>query len=228
MAAFVLLPSEGRPEGAASPPADQIQNPDQEANPYLLPPGADSASSILSIGVPMSAVAPSASAAPKPSSAPPSPNPAATGLPLVHAGSGLCVGFAGTGSEGPLQLQPCTGDASQRWQRLPAGQDTYQFRNAGAGTCLDGTAAGGNTVDVTLCPCRSGRGRASQLWKPEPAGRSEAFRLWFVPPVPKSDDYADHLLGPQNWPKADPPRRGSALVQLPNYYNSANFVFTLG
>ncbi|WP_284581604.1 sigma-70 family RNA polymerase sigma factor [Streptomyces sp. 2P-4] len=226
LAAFVLLPADGRPEGAASPPAEGIQHRGEEPDPHPLPPRADAESSILSIGVPLSAVAPSASASPRPSSAPPSPSPA-PGLPLVHAGSGLCVGLAGTGHEGPLQLQPCTGDASQRWQRLPAGRDTYRFRNTGAGTCLDGTTAGGNVVDVTLRPCCSGTGGATQLWKPEPAGGSGAFRLWLVPPVPQSD-YAAHLLGPQNWPKGDPPRRGSALVQLPNYYNSANFLFTLG
>ncbi|MFJ7264888.1 sigma-70 family RNA polymerase sigma factor [Streptomyces globosus] len=228
LAAFTLLPADGRPEGATPPPAEGIQNPEREPNPHPFSPRADAQSSILSIGTPLSAVAPQVSDSPTPTSAPPSPNPAAPGLPLVHAASGLCVGWAGAGFQGSLQLQPCTGDASQRWQRLPVGQDTFQFRNTGTGTCLDGTTTGGNVVDVALRPCCSGGGgRATQLWKPEPAGLSGAFRLWFVPPVPQSD-YADHLLGPRNWPKADPPRRGSDLVQLPNYYNSAGFLFTLG
>ncbi|MFK0044316.1 sigma-70 family RNA polymerase sigma factor [Streptomyces sp. NPDC090741] len=230
MTAFVLLPAEERPERAAPTPtvASPSPGPIQEPNPYLLPSPTDSAPPIVSIGAAMSAVAaPSAPVAPAPSSASPSPTPAPTGMQLVNTSSGLCVGFAGSGSEGPLQLQPCTGDASQGWQRLPAGRDTYQLRNAGTGTCLDGTTSGGNVVDVTLRTCRSGTGRETQLWRSEQVGRSGAFRLWFVPRVPKSD-YADHLLGPRNWPKADPPRQGSALVQLPNYYNSVNFLFTLG
>ncbi|WP_053690830.1 sigma-70 family RNA polymerase sigma factor [Streptomyces sp. WM6372] len=228
MTAFVLLPAEDRLERAAPTPTVASPGPIQEPNPYLLPSPTDEAPPIVSIGAAMSAVAaPSAPVAPAPSSASPSPTSAPAGQRLVNTSSGLCVGFAGSGSEGALQLQPCTGDASQGWQRLPAGRDTYQFRNAGTGTCLDGTTAGGNVVDVTLRACRSGSGRETQLWRTESAGRSGAFRLWFVPPVPKSD-YADHLLGPRNWPKVDPPRQGSALVQLPNYYNSVNFLFTLG
>ncbi|MFF4104440.1 sigma-70 family RNA polymerase sigma factor [Streptomyces sp. NPDC001903] len=228
MTAFVLLPAEDRLERAAPAPAVASPRPSEEPNPYLIPYPTDSAPPIVSIGAPMSATAPSpAPFTAPPSSASPSPTSAATGQPLVNTASGLCVGFAGSGSEGPLQLQPCNGDASQGWQRLPAGRDTYQFRNTGTGTCLDGTTAGGNVVDVVLRTCRSGTGRETQLWKPEQAGRSGAFRLWFAPRVSKSD-YADHLLGPRNWPKADPRRQGSALVQLPNYYNSVNFLFTLG
>ncbi|MFD5507118.1 sigma-70 family RNA polymerase sigma factor [Streptomyces sp. NPDC127051] len=230
MTAFALLPAEERPERAAPAPtvASPSPGPVQEPNPYLLPSPTDSAPPIVTIGAAMSAVAaPSAPVAPEPSTASPSPTPAPTGLRLVNTGSGLCVGFAGSGTEGPLQLQPCNGDASQGWQRLPAGRDTYQFRNTGTGTCLDGTTAGGNVVDVTLRTCRSGTGRETQLWRSEQVGRPGAFRLWLVPRVPKSD-YADHLLGPRNWPKADPPHEGSALVQLPNYYNSVNFLFTLG
>ncbi|WP_327281383.1 MULTISPECIES: sigma-70 family RNA polymerase sigma factor [unclassified Streptomyces] len=234
LTAFVLLPAEDRPERAAPAPTvtSPIPGPSEEPNPYLLPYPTESASPpIVSIGAPMSAVvAPSAPVTPKPSSASTastSPTPTSTGLRFVNTGSGLCVGFAGSGSEGPLELQPCTGDASQGWQRLPAGQGAYQFRNTGTGTCLDGTSAGGNTVDVALRTCRSGAGRTTQLWRSEPVGGSGAFRLWFVPPVSKSD-YSDHLLGPRNWPKTDPPRRGSDLVQLPNYYNSVNFLFTLG
>ncbi|MYT20211.1 hypothetical protein GTW69_07890, partial [Streptomyces sp. SID7760] len=205
-------------------------NPDpiSEADPYLLPRPADSAPPVVTIGAPASAVAaPSAPATPAPSSARPSQSPAPTGMPLVNTTSGLCVGFAGRGTEGPLQLQPCTGAASQGWQRLPAGQGTYQFRNTGTGSCLDGTTAGGNVVDVTLSACRSDAGRGTQLWRPESVGRSGSFRLWFVPPV-RNSDYSDHLLGPRNWPKTDPPHEGSTLVQLPNYYWSAHFLFTLG
>lgn len=228
LTAFALLPAEERIEQAAPVPMVASPKPSEEPDPYPLPEATESAPPIVSIGLPVSAVAaPSAPATPAPSSAAPSPTPAPTGLRLVNTASGLCVGFAGSGSEGPLRLQPCTGEASQGWQRLPAGRNTYQFRNTGTGTCLDGTGAGGNVVDVTLRACRSGPGRETQLWKSEQAGRSGAFRLWFVPPVPRSD-YADHLLGPRNWPKSDPPRQGSALVQLPDYYNSANFLFTLG
>ncbi|MFE2143088.1 sigma-70 family RNA polymerase sigma factor [Streptomyces sp. NPDC059456] len=234
LTAFVLLPAEDRLERAAPAPGVAIPSPgpSEEPNPFLFPSPTDSAPPIVSIGAAMSAtaavVAPPAPVTRAPSPAPPSPNPAPTaGRPLVNTGSGLCAGPAGGGSEGALELQPCTGDASQGWQRLPAGQGTYQFRNTGTGTCLDGTASGGNTVDVVLRTCRSGSGRTTQLWRSDPAGGSGAFRLWFVPPVPKSD-YADHLLGPRNWPKTDPPRRGSDLVQLPNYYNSVNFLFTLG
>ncbi|MFI6144434.1 sigma-70 family RNA polymerase sigma factor [Streptomyces sp. NPDC051109] len=228
MTAFVLLPAEDRLERAAPAPAVASPGTSQEPNPYLFPTPTEAAPPIVSIGAAMPAVtAPSAPASPVPSSAPPSPTPAPTGPQLVNTSSGLCVGFAGSGSEGPLELQPCTGAASQGWQRLPAGRDTYQFRNTGTGTCLDGTNAGGNAVEVALRTCRSGPGRGTQLWRSEPAGRSGAFRLWLVPPVSKSD-YADHLLGPRNWPKADPPRQGSDLVQIPNYYNSVNFLFSLG
>ncbi|MEV0990664.1 sigma-70 family RNA polymerase sigma factor [Streptomyces sp. NPDC049949] len=231
LTAFVLLPAEDRSERAAPAPAPAPTVASPNGDPYLLPSLTDSAPPIVSIGAPMSGVAVAASSpvTPTPSSARPSPapTPAPAGLPLVNAASRLCVGFAGGGSEGRLELQPCTGDPSQGWQRLPAGQGTYQFRNTGTGTCLDGTTAGGNVVDVTLRACGSGDDRDTQLWRSDPVGRSGAFRLWFVPRVPESD-YADHLLGPRNWPKTDSPRRGSDLVQLPNYYNSVNFLFTLG
>ncbi|MFE2551943.1 sigma-70 family RNA polymerase sigma factor [Streptomyces sp. NPDC059355] len=230
LTAFVLLPAEDRPERAAPTPTPTPAVASPNADPYLLPSLTDSTPPIVSIGAPVSGVAVAASApvTPTPSPARPSPTAAPTGLPLVNTGSRLCVGFAGGGgSEGPLELQPCTGDPSQGWQRLPAGQGTYQFRNTGTGTCLDGTTAGGNVVDVALRACRSGAGRETQLWRSDPEGRSGAFRLWFVPPVPKSD-YASHLLGPRNWPKGSSPRQCSDLVQLPNYYNSVNFLFTLG
>ncbi|WP_162002687.1 sigma-70 family RNA polymerase sigma factor [Streptomyces sp. CB01881] len=155
-----------------------------------------------------------------------SPSTAAAGLPLVNAGSGLCVGVAGDGSAGPVQLQQCTGKPSQGWQRLSAGQDTYQLKNAATGTCLDGTAGGGNSVRITLRDCRSDAGRAQQLWRFEQLAQPGAFRIWFVPPVPNSD-YSQHLLGPENWAKIDPPHPGSFLAQLPNYYDSVNLMFTM-
>ncbi|MFJ7586487.1 sigma-70 family RNA polymerase sigma factor [Streptomyces sp. NPDC097617] len=167
---------------------------------------------------------PSASPSASPTSA--SPSPDRTGAALVNVGSGLCVGMGGAGSGGPLQLEKCTGKADQAWQRLPAQRNTYQLRNADTGTCLDGTTGGGNLAAVTLRPCRTGADRATQLWRFEPDARAGAYRVWFVPKVPNSD-YCDHLLGPRNWPKADPPRPGSAMVHLPNYYNSVNLLFAL-
>ncbi|MGW3045397.1 RICIN domain-containing protein [Kitasatospora sp. NPDC001159] len=170
----------------------------------------------------------------------PSPTQPVAGLPLVNRASELCVGpttaaqavtqvAAQTTAQtaGPLQLQQCNGQATQRWQRLPAGQDTYQLRNTGTGTCLDGTTAGGNSVTVTLQACRSDAGRTEQLWRFAPAPQAAAFRLLFVPPV-SSGDYPAHLLGPQDWPKENPPHPGSLLVHLPNYYNSDSFLFTMG
>ncbi|MER7767453.1 ricin-type beta-trefoil lectin domain protein [Kitasatospora sp. NPDC096140] len=149
------------------------------------------------------------------------------GLPLVNRVSGLCVGIADRNADGPLQLQHCTGQADQRWELLAADQDTYQLRNADTGLCLDGTTAGGDTITVALRSCRSGEQRAQQLWQFERDARTGAVRLWFVPPVPSSED-AGHLLGPENWSRADPARVGSALVQLPDYYHSGSFLFTLG
>ncbi|MFE2242302.1 sigma-70 family RNA polymerase sigma factor [Streptomyces virginiae] len=159
---------------------------------------------------------------------PPSASPSTdhTGSALVNVASGLCVGLGGPGSAGPLQLEKCTGKASQGWERLPARQNTYQLRNAATGTCLDGTTGGGNAAEVTLRACRTGADRVTQLWRFEPDARPGTYRIWFVPKVPRSD-YADHLLGPRNWPRADPPRPGSEIVHLPNYYNSANLVFAL-
>ncbi|MEV0416217.1 sigma-70 family RNA polymerase sigma factor [Streptomyces sp. NPDC050448] len=224
MTAFVLLPGDGRPGQAAPAPTPVGASP--------IP--ADSVTPLVPIAASPSA---SATATPAPvtptparvttTSASASPSVGPAGLPLVNTGSGLCVGLADNGSDGPLQLQQCTGSAGQGWQRLPAGQDTYQLRNTGTGTCLDGTTAGGNLVDVTLRTCQSEAGRATQLWRFQPVTPSGAFRLWFVPRVPQSD-YSAHLLGPRNWPKADPPRPGSPMVHLPDYYNSVNFLFTLG
>ncbi|MFG2991821.1 sigma-70 family RNA polymerase sigma factor [Streptomyces sp. NPDC048257] len=173
-------------------------------------------------GLPSASMSASASASAPPTSA--SPSPDRSGAALVNVASGLCVGHGGPGSDGPLQLEKCTGKADQGWQRLPAPQNTYQLRNADTGTCLDGTTGGGNLAAVTLRACRSGADRATQLWRFQPDARPGVYRVWFVPKVPHSD-YADHLLGPRNWPKADPPRPGSEMVHLPNYYNSVNLLF---
>ncbi|MEU9798952.1 sigma-70 family RNA polymerase sigma factor [Streptomyces sp. NPDC051000] len=166
----------------------------------------------------------SASATAGPTSASPSTAPA--GSALVNVGSGLCVGLGDGRSGGPLRLEKCTGKASQAWQRLPARQNAYQLRNAATGTCLDGTTGGGNLTEVTLRTCRTGWDGATQLWRFDPDARPGAYRVWFVPRIAHSD-YSEHLLGPRNWPKADPPRPGSELVHLPNYYNSVNLLFTL-
>ncbi|MEV6682994.1 sigma-70 family RNA polymerase sigma factor [Streptomyces erythrochromogenes] len=168
----------------------------------------------------------SASASTPPTSA--SPSPDRTGPALVNVASGLCVGLGGGGSDGShgsLQLEKCTGKADQGWQQLPAHQNTYQLRNAETGTCIEGTG-GGNVVEVTLRSCRTGPDRVTQLWRFEQEARHGAYRVWFVPKVSHSD-YADHLLGPRNWPKADPPRPGSEMAHLPNYYNSVNLLFAL-
>ncbi len=169
---------------------------------------------------------PSASASPTAAPTSAAPSTDHTGAALVNVASGLCVGPSGPGSDGPLQLEKCTGKADQAWQKLPAQQNTYQLRNAGTGTCLDGTTGGGNVSGVSLRACRTGADRVTQLWRFAQDARPGTYRIWFVPKVPRSD-YADHLLGPRNWPKADPPCPGSDLVHLPNYYNSANLVFAL-
>ncbi|MCX4546138.1 sigma-70 family RNA polymerase sigma factor [Streptomyces sp. NBC_01565] len=234
LTAFVLLPGEKRMEEEAAPyPTPAGAFPNQAPDPDL----SASMAPVVSIAV---AVSGTATASPAPSTPAPDPGTSASasasaspsadpgrGLPLVNTASGLCVGPAGNGSDGPLQLQRCSGDASQGWQRLSAGHGTYQLRNTGSGTCLDGTTSGGNLVDVALRPCRSDAGRETQLWRFDPVARPGAFRLWFVPRVQRSD-YANHLLGPRNWPKGDRLCAGSTLVHLPDYYNSANFHFTLG
>ncbi|MFJ5809087.1 sigma-70 family RNA polymerase sigma factor (plasmid) [Streptomyces sp. NBC_01426] len=227
-----LLPAEAEDNrsGRAAVPARTAAAPG-EPLPAVTP--------VVAIGTAASASATSASATPRPSastsasasattaptSASPSPKP--VGNTLVNVGSGLCVGVGGGRSGGAVQLEKCSGKASQGWQRLPAWRNTHQLRNADTGTCLDGTSGGGNLTEVTLRPCRTGADRATQLWRFEPASRSGAYRIWFVPRVPRSD-YPDHLLGPRNWPKADPPCPGSEMVHLPNYYNSINLVFALG
>lgn len=234
MTAFVLLPVEGEP-GSALPPAPLAASPNPDPMPTPHPD--DSGTPFVAVGVPMSAtasagpspaVATSAAASPAPSaSASPSPSTGPAGPALVNTASGLCVGLGGNGSDGPLELQRCNKAPSQGWQRLPAGRDTYQLRNTGTGTCLDGTTGGGNVVGVRLRACRSDAGRVTQLWRFDPVARPGTYRIWFVPRV-RQTDYADHLLGPLNWPKADPPRPGSPMVHLPDYYNSVNFHFSLG
>ncbi|WP_157537708.1 hypothetical protein [Kitasatospora azatica] len=187
------------------------------------------ASSASTAGPAPTPIGQATSAAPQPSDTA-APSPGAPGaLQLVNVSSGLCVGIADPATF-VLQLQPCADSGSPRWERLPAGQDAYQLRvtgdGAGSGTCLDGTTGGGNVVTVVLQPCRSDPGRAEQLWKFVPGPDPGTFRLWLLPPVPSSD-YSAHLLGPQDWSPADPPRAGSVLAQLPDYYDSDSFLFTL-
>ncbi|MFD3555105.1 sigma-70 family RNA polymerase sigma factor [Streptomyces goshikiensis] len=238
MTAFVLLPTEGEP-GPAAPPAPLAASPNPDPDPVPTPHPEASGTPFVSVGVAMSGtaapspvVATSAAASPVPSAsvpvpASPSPSTGRAGTALVNTASGMCVGLAGNRPDGPPELQRCTKDPSQGWQRLPAGRDTYQLRNTGTGTCLDGTTGGGNVVAVSLRACRSDAGRATQLWRFDPVERPGAYRIWFVPKV-RQTDYANHLLGPRNWPKADPPCPGSDLVHLPDYYNSVNFHFSLG
>ncbi|MFD8887230.1 sigma-70 family RNA polymerase sigma factor [Streptomyces erythrochromogenes] len=225
--AAVLLPADsgsngsGRAAAPAATPAAPGSSPLPEAAP-IMAIGSAAFATAPATGLP--SASPSASASAAPTSASPSPDHA--GAALVNVASGLCVGLGDGGSDGSLQLEKCTGKADQGWQRLPAHQNTYQLRNADTGTCLDGTTRGGNLAEVTLRACRTGADRVTQLWRFEQDARYGAYRVWFVPKVPHSD-YADHLLGPRNWPKADPPRPGSEMVHLPNYYNSVNLLFAL-
>lgn len=231
--AVVLLPADDRPEQASpaltavGPRPGPGPTPDADTETALTASQPPLISATAQAPAPPTATASAATAGPTPVADPTaSASAGPAGLPLVNVGSGLCVGVADD-SGGTLQLQPCTGSASQGWQRLPAGRGRYQMRNTGTGTCLDGTTAGGNVVAVTLRTCRSDTGREAQLWRFQQEAWPGTFRLWFVPRVPHSD-YADHLLGPQEWPKANPPRPGSRIVHLPNYYNSAHFLFRMG
>ncbi|MDH6127491.1 RICIN domain-containing protein [Kitasatospora sp. GP82] len=224
VAAVVLATVEAA--GAHSPPTETA----------LVPFTASSASTASHASTPAtsaSATLPAAAPVPPPSATVPAPAVTAApspsgpvGLQLINLSSGLCVGIADP-TTSALQLQPCTVSGSQGWERLPAGRDTYQLRNTGTGNCLDGTTGGGNVVTVVLQSCRSDSDRAEQLWRFAPGPGPGTFRLWLLPPVPSSD-YPAHLLGPQNWPDNDPPHVGSVLVQLPNYYNSNSFLFTMG
>ncbi|MFJ7779820.1 sigma-70 family RNA polymerase sigma factor [Streptomyces yangpuensis] len=226
----VLLPSEseGRGSGQVAAPVSTFavpRGPLPEATPIAAIGSAAFATAPAS-PLPSPSVSLSASA----SAVPPSPSPSTertgVGASLVNVASGLCVGVGGGSGGGPVQLEPCTGKAEQKWERLPAHHSSYQLRNAGTGTCLDGTAGGGNVVGVTLRACRAGGDRVTQLWRFERDMYPGAYRVWFVPKVANSD-YADHLLGPRNWPKSDPPRPGSEIAHLPNYYNSVNLLFAL-
>ncbi|MFD5415320.1 sigma-70 family RNA polymerase sigma factor [Streptomyces nojiriensis] len=226
----VLLPadSENDRSGQAAAPARTAPAPDgplpETAPITAIGPAAFATAAATTVPSPSVSASVSASASAVTTSA--SPSTDRTGAALVNVASGLCVGLGGPGSGGPLQLEKCTGKASQGWERLPAHQNTYQLRNAGTGTCLEGSTGGGNLAAVNLRDCRTGADRATQLWRFEPDARSGAYRVWFVPKAPRSD-YSDHLLGPRNWPKADPPRPGSEMVHLPNYYNSVNLLFAL-
>ncbi|WP_405812802.1 MULTISPECIES: sigma-70 family RNA polymerase sigma factor [unclassified Streptomyces] len=226
----VLLPadSESSRSGQVAAPASTSAAPEgplPETAPIVaIGPAAFATAPATSL--PSASTSVSASAVPPSVSPSVSPSTEGTGSALVNLASGLCVGLGGAGSDGPLQLEKCTGKSRQGWQRIPALQNTYQLRNADTGTCLDGTTGGGNVVQVTLRACRTGADRMTQLWRFEPEARTGGYRVWFVPKVWHSD-YANHLLGPRNWPKADPPRPGSDLVHLPNYYNSANMLFAL-
>ncbi|MET8625775.1 RICIN domain-containing protein [Kitasatospora sp. NPDC004669] len=216
------------PAPSRSLPTDGSDDAPPEIGPAAMSSLPPSASASASAAAPIdTSPSPTPPVTATPTNTTPSPTqPVAAGFPLVNLGSALCVGpTTAAQTAGPLQLQPCNGQATQRWQRLPAGQDTYQLRNTGTGTCLDGTTTGGNGVAVTLTACRSDT--AEQLWRFAPDAQAAAFRLLFVPPVPSSD-YPAHLLGPQDWTKAHPPHPGSFLVHLPNYYNSGSFLFTMG
>ncbi|MGW7331079.1 RICIN domain-containing protein, partial [Streptomyces sp. NPDC054840] len=222
----VLLPADAESDrsGQVAAPARTAAAPDgplPEAVPIV---AIGSAAFATAPAAPLPSTSTSASPSAVPTSAAPSPD--RTGAALVNVASGLCVGLGGPGSDGSLQLEKCTGKPSQGWQRLPAHENTYQLRNAGTGTCLDGGTGGGNLAEVTLRACRTGVDRATQLWRFEPNARPGTYRIWFVPKV-RHSDYSDHLLGPRNWPKADPPCPGSEMVHLPNYYNSVNLLFAL-
>ncbi|MFJ3975833.1 sigma-70 family RNA polymerase sigma factor [Streptomyces sp. NPDC090021] len=222
----VLLPadSEGRGSGQVAAPVSTFavpRGPLAQATP-IAAIGSAAFASAPAVRLPSPSASVTASASPVPPSASPSTDRAGAGSALVNVASGLCVGGGG----GRVQLEPCTGKAGQRWERLPERRGTYQLRNAATGSCLDGTAGGGNTVGVTLRGCRADGERGTQLWRFEQDMYPGTYRVWFVPKVPASD-YADHLLGPRNWPKADPPRPGSEMVHLPNYYNSVNLLFAL-
>ncbi|MFI6449828.1 RICIN domain-containing protein [Kitasatospora sp. NPDC050543] len=222
------------PSGSASatpsPSASTAPVPGTSSSPgaRVMPPAPATDSPSSTAPVPGTSSSPSARVTP-PAPATDSPSPstssAPTGQPLVNRRSGLCVGVAG--GSGDLQLQTCTGGGNQSWKRLAADQGAYQLRNTGTGMCLDGTTGEGNVVAVTLRTCLSDTNRAEQLWEFSPGTEPGTFRLLFLPQV-RSSDYSSHLLGPQNWANADPPRVGSNLVQLPNYYNSSSFLFTLG
>lgn len=162
----------------------------------------------------------------------PTPTPTQSSAPigflLVNRATGLCVGAQSRAAGAALRLEECQGVALQRWETFTDVFGAYEFRNTGSGKCLDGTEGGGNIVRVVLNDCsdRSSSRHAVQLWRISPEKGTDAFRLQFVPRV-ASSDYSSHLFGPEDWWNENPPREGSYLGHLPNYYNSESFVFTM-
>ncbi|MER8185858.1 RICIN domain-containing protein [Kitasatospora sp. NPDC094015] len=209
-------------------PAPRTTPPSPSPSPSPSPPPSlpSRPASSPSRAAPPSAPSPG-SAAPDPSPSTGSSVPSATGSPsgahLVNRRTGLCV-TAGSGDGAGVRLTACTGDDAQRWQFVSSGgAGLQQIRAAAGGRCLDGTTGGGNRVAVVLRECRADR--REQLWNVVPDKNPADFRLAFAPQVAASD-YADHLLGPADiWP--GPAADGSALVHQPNYYNKADFLFTL-
>ncbi|GAB2713512.1 RICIN domain-containing protein [Kitasatospora kifunensis] len=240
LAGSILIPapltSSTTISGTPASPLPDTATPSASVSPSPSASPAPSASPSASSAPPAPSPSPSAtSAPPSPSSSPssspsPSPTPSSStgtvGFRLVNSSSGLCVGITDDAVV-TVQLQQCTGDGSQGWQRLAVDQDTFQLRNTGTGQCLDGTTDGGDTVTVTLQPCRSDPGRTEQLWRFASDATPGSFRLWFLPSVPASA-YSAHVLGPQDWTPSDLPKIGSPMIQLPDYYNSDSFVFTTG
>ncbi|WP_085214368.1 RICIN domain-containing protein [Streptomyces sp. Amel2xC10] len=153
---------------------------------------------------------------------------AVTGFQLVNKATGLCVEVQSYAAGAALRLEDCDAGARQRWETVQAGNGARQLRNTGTHKCLDGTGRGGNIVRVVQNDCLDSRSaqQAVQLWTVEPEGDDGFFRLRFVPSVPASD-YSSHLLGPEDWWRENPPRRGSYLAQLPNYYDSESFLFIM-
>ncbi|MBN0048713.1 RICIN domain-containing protein [Streptomyces actuosus] len=236
-AAVVVLPR--HPEGARRPLALATVTPPGSALPAAEP------SAIVSAAPSRSAAATSGPATSLPTSAAPADTsgpataakakaPAApagstptrppAGFQLVNRSTGLCVGVQSEAAGATLRLEDCGAGARQRWETVEAGYGAYRIRNVGTNKCLDGTSGGGNVVRVVQNDCRDRQ--STQLWMIEPQADAGAFRLYFVPPVPASD-YSSHLLGPEDWWSENPPRRGSYLAQLPNYYNSESFFFVM-
>nr|WP_237519994.1 RICIN domain-containing protein [Streptomyces sp. HUCO-GS316] len=169
-------------------------------------------------------------------SAPGQRSPAPSGTPddppvgsqLVNRRTGLCVGAQSRAAGTWLRLEECRTTALQRWEAVKDASGAYRLRNSGSSKCLDGTDADGNVVRAVLNDCgdHSSAHYTVQLWTISPVADSGAFRLQFVPPV-ASSDYSLHLLGPEDWSNESPPRKGSYLAHLPDYYNSESFVFTM-
>ncbi len=170
-------------------------------------------------------VAAAAASVTSPGHTPPRP-PA--GFQLVNRSTGLCVAVQSPADGAMLRLDVCdAGAARQRWETVAAGYGAHQLRNVGTHKCLDGTDGGGNVVRVVQSDCHNSYSaqRTIQLWITKPQSDEGAFRLHFAPTVHGSD-YSSHLLGPEDWWRENPPRQGSYLARLPNYYNSESFVFT--